>query len=284
MPRPLQSDPSVIDMQVSMELRMFRERLLSDVSAQAVARALNWSQSKISRYEQARTPVTRSGLEEILDYYVRVHRMSVRQAKEIRAMHAAALEAAWLQHPYLGAGVSAPAIREWAPLYVPRLLQVPAYAGAVLTDLQPVTHMPPHEITTVVTAVIRWRSRLKGRPPELLHAVIDEPVLTRAPGKPGVLAEQLEYLEAMAGDGAVQVRVLPAAATGVPRWAPAFRCLEYARETGAQRIETDELEGPGQPLSDDGLGAWRRRLLFDALWRESEPAGPVIRKLLSVTA
>jgi hypothetical protein len=282
MPVAQKSDPSVTDLRVSMELRMFRERLPSELTAGSVARALNWSPSKISRYEQARTPVTRSGLEEILTYYTRVHRMPVRHAKEIRELHELALVSAWLQHPYLAAAVTAPEIREWAPLAVPRLLQTAEYAEAVMADLQPVTHMPPHEIQNAVTAVIRWQSRLKSKPPQLLHAVLDEAVLSRCPaGREDVLPAQLAYLE-QAGSDAVQVRVLPAAATGVPRWAPGFRCLEYgAKGAGASRTETDELEGPGQPVTDDGQGAWRRRLMFDALWDESEPAGPVIRKILA---
>jgi Domain of unknown function (DUF5753)/Helix-turn-helix domain len=280
-------DPSVIDVRVSMELRLFRERLPSELASGSVARALNWSPSKISRYEQARAPITRSGLEELLTYYTRVHRMPVRQAKAIRDLHEQALASVWFQHPYLGAAVTAPEIREWAPLAVPRLLQTALYAEKLLTDLQPVTHMPPHEVQAAVTAVIRWQSRLKSSPPRLLHAVIDEAVLHRRPdGREDVLTAQLAYL-ADAENDAVQIRVLPSGATRIPRWAPGFRCLEYdggGANAGAARTETDELEGPGQPLTDDGKGPWRRRLMFDALWRESEPAGPVIRKILAERA
>jgi transcriptional regulator with XRE-family HTH domain len=263
-----------------MELRMFRETLPKDLASGAVARALGWSPSKISRIEQARTPVTRPSLEKLLEYYTARHGMTAKKAKAIRGLFGTALDTG-RGHPYLGPAAAAPLVREWAPLLVPRLLQVPEYTGAVLTALQPVTHMPPSEIALTARAVTRWQLRLAVRPPRLLHAVLDESVLTRTAGGPDVMAAQLEYLAQLGGDGPVQVRVLPLCAAMAPRWASGFRCLQYADEVLATRIETDELEGPGQPAkTDDGQMEWRRQLLFAQLWDAAEPAGPVIRKVL----
>lgn len=278
MPRPSGPSLSVADPQVSMELRRFRENLPRDVPALLVARALGWSPSKISRYEQARTPITSDGLDLILSYYVKVHGMPAKHARMIRGLFEAALDTG-TRHPYLGPAVAAPMVSEWAPLYVPRLLQVPAYAEAVLTEMQPVTGHSPAEIAGAVRAVTRWQRQLRAG---LLHAVLDEPVLTRQAGSPDAMAAQLAYLEEIADHGDVQVRVLPLAAAGVPRWAPAFRCLQYSPDPGSVRAESDELEGLGQPpKTDDGKMEWRRQLMFKMLWDAAEPAGPVIRKLVS---
>src|SRR5215469_7407642 len=112
MPLPPKDDPSVVSLQVSMALRQFRDGLDRHLAGHTVARALDWSASKVSRYEQARTPVSVSGLTQILAYYTRAHGMTAAQAKNIRAMFDAALDTAWLQHPYLGSGVTAPEIFE----------------------------------------------------------------------------------------------------------------------------------------------------------------------------
>jgi hypothetical protein len=263
-----------------MELRMFRENLRRDLASGAVARALGWSASKISRIEQARTPVTRVSLEQLLAYYVKVHAMPARQAQAIRGLFTAALDTG-RRHPYLGPAMAAPMVREWAPLLVPRLLQVPEYAEAVLTELQPVTAIPPSEIALTAHAVARWRDRLAKHPPRLLHAVLDESVLARTAGEPAVMTAQLEYLAQLPDEGPVQVRVLPLAAAGLPRWVPGFRCLQYDDKALATRIESDDLEGTAQPvMTDDGRMEWRRQLLFRQLWNAADPAGPVIRKLL----
>lgn len=275
---------SVADPQVSMELRRFRENLPRELPANVAARALGWSPSKLSRYEQARTPVTSDGLGQILGYYVKAHGMTPAHAKAIRAMFFEAAESG-ARHPYLGPAVAAPMVSEWAPLYVPRLLQVPAYAEAVLTEMQPVTGASPAEVAGAVRAVTRWQRRLEQSPPQQLHAVLDESVLSRAPGKPGAMAVQLEFLEQAADTGPVQVRVLPLGAAGAPRWAPAFRCLQYSGEPGSVRAESDELEGLSQPVkTEDGKLEWRRQLMFARLWEAAEPAGPVIRKLLAASA
>jgi hypothetical protein len=264
-----------------MELRRFRENLPREVASGAVARALGWSPSKMSRIEQARTPVPRTALEQLLAYYTARHAMPARTAKVIRGLFEAAADGN-RRHPYLGPAVAAPMVREWAPLLVPRLLQVPEYAEAVLTELQPVTQLPPSGIIPAVRAVTRWQRQLAEHPPQLLHAVLDESVLTRAAGGPEVMTAQLEYLAQLGDDGPVQVRVLPLAAAGLPRWISGFRCLQYADQSLATRIETDELEGTGQPAkTDDGQMEWRRQLLFRQLWNAAEPAGPVIGKVLA---
>lgn len=268
-----------------MELRRFRESRVRDLTSGAVARALGWSPSKISRYEQARSPITWASLEQILAYYVAKHGMTQAHARSIRAMFEAALDAG-ARHPYLGPAVTAPRIWEWAPSYVPRLLQVPAYAEAVLTEMQPVTGSSPAEIAGAVRAVTRWQRQLADSPPALLRAVLDEAVLIRAPGEdPWVLGAQLEFLERAADMDTIQVRVLPAAAPGAPRWAPAFRVMQFTDDPGSVRAESEELEGLAQPAkTDDGKLEWRRQLMFRLLWAEADPAGPVIRKLLDAAA
>ena len=271
-------DPSVNDPRIGNELRRFRDA--RGLQGDNVAHALKWSTSKISRYERTRTAIRRSGLEQILGYYQKRHGMAPGQAQAITAMFDQALEMARFLHPLLGPAVMASFVREWSARYVPRLLQTRDYATAVLRDLQGAAGMPPGEVRDAAAAIATWQTRLTESPPVRVHALLDESVLYRMAGSPEVMRAQLAHLERViaAGRTNIEVRVLPFAATGIPRWVSSFSYLEYQEipgSDGSAEIVTEELDGPGQPcLSEREL--WHRYQLFSELWKAAdEPAGPV---------
>jgi transcriptional regulator with XRE-family HTH domain len=274
---------SVCDPRIGIELRRFREK--NALSGENVAKALRWSSSKISRYERSRSAITRRGLTQILRYYQERHRMPLGQAQALLAMFDQAQELGVFQHAFLGPAVLAEAVREWAPVYVPRLLQVHGYARAVLSDLQMFTGMPPGEIRGTTAAIIKWQARLLDRPRVRLRAVLDESVLYRMAGDASVMRSQLAHLEKMtAAEGAdIGIRILPFTASRVPRWTPAFAYLEYPAMAGADdtaEVVTEELEGPGIPVLDEKR-AWKRDRLFSQLWDAADEPGPAIKRALA---
>jgi Domain of unknown function (DUF5753)/Helix-turn-helix domain len=276
------NNESVNDPRVGAELRRFREskKLLGD----HVAKALRWSPSKVSRFERSRTAIGRQGLEQILQYYTRVHGMPRAQARAIQAMFEQAMEMARFLHPLLGPAVMAAAVREWSTRYVPRLLQTQDYAMSVLRDLQSSTGMSPGDVRDTAAAITLWQARLAGKPPVRLYALLDEAVLYRQAGSPAVMRAQLEHLAAVPGTAgtSIEIRVLPFTATGVPRWTGAFSYLEYApaaSEDEIPEVVTEELDGPGQPeLCERDL--WHRLCLFTELWKAADEPGPAIQRAL----
>jgi hypothetical protein len=274
---------SVNDPRIGSELRHFRES--RELQGDSVAAALKWSPSKVSRFERGRTAMRRHGLEQILRYYQERHGMPLGQARAIMAMYDQALDMSRFLHPHLGPAVMACFVREWSARYVPRLLQRPDYAMAVLRDLQGATGMSPGDIRDVAAAIAKWQTRLAETPPVRLHALLDESVLYRMAGSPEIMRDQLAHLERVStADGTdIEIRVLPFTASGVPCWTASFGYLEYLGVPGTDEsaeVVTEELDGPGQPYLSE-RARWRTYQLFAELWKAADEAGPVISRALA---
>ena len=208
---------AVNDPGIYSELRAFRER--HGIPGEVVARDLEWSSSKISRIERGMTAVTRTALSRLLKYYAACG-MAQDRIDALTAMFEETAAMTGYVNPWLGSSALARSVCEWAPYAVPRLLQVPGYAAAVLDRMAAVAQMPPGEAEEAALAIARWQARLTASPPTRLRAVLDEGVLYRMAGSPEVMREQLEHLAAVSGaDGAdTQVRILSQRAAA-PRWA-----------------------------------------------------------------
>ena len=270
------------------ELRRFRESL-NGVTGDRVAADLKWSPSKVSRLERGRTATRRKALAQILSYYAQWHGMAPEKAEALMRMFDAAMEQSGLLNAWLGPSVLAATVTEWAPYAVPRLLQVPAYARAVLREMQQVTQMPPSEIEDTAAAIARWQARLKDKPPVALRALLDEGVLHRVVGSPAVMRDQLRYLEKISTTRGtdVQIRILPLSASG-PRWTNGFAYLEYAPPADGTtpppppEVVTEDLEGPAQPDLTERL-TWKRYTLWTQLWAVADEPGPAVKRALTET-
>ena len=276
---------SVNDPVIAGELRRFREGL-NGVTGDRVAINLKWSPSKISRMERGRTAIRRKALSQILSYYVQRHGMTTEKAEALMRMFDAAMEKSGLLNAWLGPSVLAASVTEWAPYAIPRLLQVPAYARAILREMQQVTQMPPSEIEDTAAAIARWQARLKDKPPVVLRALLDEGVLHRAVGSAAVMRDQLRHLEKIPATRGtdVQVRVLPFTAFG-PRWTNGFSYLEYPPAEDIKpppEVVTEDLEGPAQPDLTERL-TWKRHVLWNQLWDAADEPGPAVKRALTET-
>jgi len=107
----------------------------------------------------------------------------------------------------------AAAMHSFEPQLVPGLLQTPEYAEAVIRGTDDLTDA---EIDTLVRARMTRHGLLAKRDAPMLHAIIDEAVLHRPIGAPGVLRRQLQHLITAAGVPKISLRVLPFAAGATP--------------------------------------------------------------------
>ncbi|RLU86944.1 transcriptional regulator [Streptomyces griseocarneus] len=98
-------------------------------------------------------------------------------------------------------------IREYAPLFVPGLLQTSAYARAIF--LSGVPELSNDEIETRVSDRLKRQDILKDPTKPLLWVVLDENVIRRKVGGAACMSEQLLHVAALAHRRRITLQVLP---------------------------------------------------------------------------
>ncbi|MFF9864499.1 helix-turn-helix domain-containing protein [Streptomyces sp. NPDC013953] len=207
--------PAVRRRKLGEELR--RLRLGAGLTSRDAARLVGWHQSKISRIETGASGVTGADVARLLDAY------GVREPR-LRALLEALSGAAeggggsgWW-HAYRG--VLPPQYRDFISLesqactartletsVVPGLLQTPDYARAVTRAA--LHGLPAAKVDSLVEVRIARQEVLHGDPPLRLEAVLDEAVLRRQVGGPGVMRAQLRRLLELGSLPQVRLQVLP---------------------------------------------------------------------------
>ena len=120
---------------------------------------------------------------------------------------------AWLER-YVALEQAASLVRCYCAQTVPVLLQVPAYARAVVVRQH--GGAPEHEVERRVELRMRRQRVLDGPAPTRLWAVIDEAALRRRVGRPEVMRAQVVRLIAACEMPNVTIHVLPFSASGHP--------------------------------------------------------------------
>ncbi|MFF0124340.1 Scr1 family TA system antitoxin-like transcriptional regulator [Streptomyces mirabilis] len=153
----------------------------------------------------------------------------------------------------------ATAIREYAALLIPGLLQTEGYARAVFRAYQPTA--TEDVIDELVAARLERARRLDDPTTPLLWAVLDEAVLRRKVGGVQVMAGALRHVAKLARRHRIIVQVLP------------FDAEAHASMTGALTLLDFEeapplafIEGPSMGrLEDDPATVTRHQLTYDLL-------------------
>jgi len=173
--------PAVRRRRLAAELREIRES--KGKSGEAVASALKWSPSKISRYERARTGLRPREVERLLDYYGIT---GPRRAHLLALAEDAAQKGWWEEfgdsltddyQQFIGLEHEAASIAIWHVVVVPGLLQTEAYARHVISSYSRVEPNPPGMIGRLVRVRMR-RQQVLNREGLQLSIVLDESVLT----------------------------------------------------------------------------------------------------------
>jgi len=207
--------PTVRRRRLAAELRGIRES--KGKSGDAVAAALKWSPSKISRYERARTGLRPREVERLLDYY------------EITGSHRALLlglaedaaQKGWWEEfadtlsedyqQFIGLEHEATSIAIWHVDVVAGLLQTEGYARHIIGSYSRVEPVAPGMIGRLVKVRMQ-RQQVLDREGLQLSVVLDESVLTRRIGDESVMYEQLQRLAREADRPNLTMRILPLSA------------------------------------------------------------------------
>ncbi|MFR9727491.1 helix-turn-helix domain-containing protein [Streptomyces sp. MS19] len=134
-------------------------------------------------------------------------------------------------------------IRLYAPLFLPDLLQTPAYAAALLRG-----HTPAADEGTVARSldVLARRQavldRREPRPP-VLWALIEESALRRRVGGPEVMYRQLAHLRALAARPGVTIQVTPLHTTHIALMSGPVQLLRFRAPEAADRLLLQTVDG-----------------------------------------
>src|SRR5215469_8647165 len=204
--------PTVRRRRLAAELRGIRES--KGKSGDAVAHALKWSPSKISRYERARTGLQPREVERLLDYY----EITGPHRELLLALAEDAAQKGWWEEfgdslsedyqQFIGLEHEATSIAIWHVDVVAGLLQTEAYARHIISSYSKVEPVAPGMIGRLVRVRMR-RQEVLDRDGFQLSVVFDESVLRRRIGDASVMYEQLQRLARDADRPNVTLRVLP---------------------------------------------------------------------------
>jgi transcriptional regulator with XRE-family HTH domain len=209
----LPGSPTVRRRRLAAELREIRESM--GKSGDAVAAALRWSPSKISRYERAKTGLQPREVERLLDYY---EITGPRRELLLELAEDATQKGWWEEYgdklnsdyrQFIGLEDEASSIAIWHVDVLPGLLQTPDYAKHIIGSYSQIEPVTPGMIDRLVRVRMRRQQVLDRDSAVKLAVVLDESVLQRRIGTDRVMAEQLQRLEQDANRPNVEVRILP---------------------------------------------------------------------------
>jgi transcriptional regulator with XRE-family HTH domain len=206
------ASPTVRRRRLAAELRGIRED--KGKNGDAVAAALRWSPSKISRYERARTGLRPREVERLLDYY---QITGPRRALLLDLAEDAAQKGWWEEfadslpedyQQFIGLEHEAASIAIWHVDVVAGLLQTEAYARHIIGSYSRIEPVPPGMIGRLVRVRMR-RQQVLNREGLALSVVLDESVLRRRIGDDLVMYEQLQHLAREVDRPNLTLRILP---------------------------------------------------------------------------
>ncbi|WP_405424520.1 Scr1 family TA system antitoxin-like transcriptional regulator [Streptomyces erythrochromogenes] len=159
----------------------------------------------------------------------------------------------------------AKAIREYAPLIIPGLLQTEPYARAVFRAYQPTA--TEEAIEELVTNRMARAALLEDPTTPLLWTVLDEAVLRREVGSRQVMADALRHLAALTRSHRIILQVIPFSAGAHPVLGGPLRLMAF--DDAPPLVYVEGLETG--LLLDDPATVNQRTLTYDLLTASSLP-------------
>ncbi|MFD8963468.1 helix-turn-helix transcriptional regulator [Streptomyces sp. NPDC059568] len=216
-PKPLDTAPSVHAL-IGAELRYHREK--KGLSQGEVGKSLFLTGAFIGMLESGtrkmRTEIAIK-LDELLDtggFFFRICTALQNLRRPDQSIEAARAEQ------------SAKRIQEYAPQYIPGILQTEAYTQAVLHSGLPAA--AEEVIKDLCAPVLERAKMLQGSTEPTVWTVLDEAVLQRMIGGPAVMAEALRYIATLGRRRRIIVQVLPFAAGGHPAIDGALKLMAFS--------------------------------------------------------
>jgi hypothetical protein len=238
-------EPSIRRRLVGSSLRRYRETLGYDLGVPA--RILECHPSKISRIETGQRGIRPKELRELLTEYgvdaaARDALTAIaRRTSDLRWQYDHDQVPGSAYFEFLDVEKAASAIFAYAPVQVPRLLQTPDYARAVISA-DP--NVPEHAEAALAAAELARRQAVQHQRRTGLAAVIGEAVLRQHVGSIEVTRAQLSYLaEVSASCPEVCIQILPFAAGEHASSSAGFSILQFSHVPSLGLVHVDGPAG-----------------------------------------
>ncbi len=247
------ASPLMLRRRLRTELRT--ARLSKELTQEQVAKAMEWSLSKMNRIEKAKTGISINDLKALLLLYGITDQ---ERTEELLALARAARQPPWWQRYSEDAPTTllelidyesaASAISQFESMFVPGSLQTEDYARAVLRTLYG-ADSPAERVPALVELRTRRRDLLESDDVPRFSFLIDEAVIRRVAGSRAITSQQLMHLVDLADLPNVTIQVVPFAAGPHPGMRGPFEVVEFD-DTPDESVVF--LEGPsGDFISDD---------------------------------
>jgi transcriptional regulator with XRE-family HTH domain len=236
------SSPTVRRRELGANLRALRTD--AGLTVEQVAERLLCSQSKISRLETGHRGASQRDIRDLCNLY------GVADPAERDRLMALAREGkqqAWWHsydlryQTYVGLEDEAVSIRAYNANVVPGLLQTEDYARAVTKAVLP--QRTAGAVTQEVDARLTRQQLLTKRDPPNVQVILDESVLRRVVGNPGVMRAQLGQLLELSLLPNVAIQVLPYAAGALPAVETKFIILGFSTAAVSDVVFVEGLVG-----------------------------------------
>ncbi|MEV0694713.1 helix-turn-helix transcriptional regulator [Streptomyces sp. NPDC050388] len=243
----MQHGPAVRRRKLGAELRSLRTS--AGLTSGEAARLVGWHQSKVSRIETGTSGVKPADVRLLLDAYG----LADRQLRELLLVLAGSDDSGGRHHWWHAyRGVLPPTYRDFISLesqasamrtlettVVPGLLQTPEYARAVTEAA--LEGASQERLDTLVEVRLARQDVLRTEPPLELAAVLDEAVLRREVGGPGVMTRQLNRLVEAARLPHVRLQILPFTAGAHIGVTGPFVIFSFSRTSDLDVVVLDHL-------------------------------------------
>lgn len=247
------ASPLMLRRRIRTELRT--ARLKKDLTQEQVARAMEWSLSKMNRIEKAKTGISANDLKALLRLYGITDKERI---EELLALARSARESPWwsryndiapptllelIEYEYAASAVS-----QFETTFVPGILQTEDYASAILHGFYG-EKSPAERVAALVELRTRRRDLLTSENAPTFSFVLDESVIHRLVGSPAIMSQQFMHLVTMAELSNVTIQIVPYTAGLHPGMKGPFEVVQFADAPDENIVF---LEGPrGDFISDD---------------------------------
>jgi len=235
---------------VSTELRELRKN--ARLTCADVAKALGTSVTKISRMETGERGLYVDDVAALLGLY----HVPAKRREELLDLVRNGGEPNWWQlkpadipdewRDLIALEAAAVAIANFEPLVVPGLLQTSEYAAALTRGID--DELSENQVSALVATRMGRQTLLSKRGSPTLFAIVDEMVLRRPIGEPGVMQRQRRHLLSSAQRPNIKLQVLPFLAGATPALGGPIVILDLADGRSVIHLETQRV---GTYLSED---------------------------------
>jgi transcriptional regulator with XRE-family HTH domain len=260
------ASPLVLRRRLRAELRA--ARLKKGLTQDQVAKAMEWSLSKMNRIEKAKTGISANDLRALLPEYDITDK---EQTEELLALARAARQPGWWSQysevapsgllELIDYESAASAVSQFETMFVPGILQVEDYASAILQafyDEKPTAE----RVAALVELRTKRRDLLSSKDAPEFSFVLDESVIHRQVGSPAITRRQFRHLVTVAKLSNVKIQIVPFTVGLHPGMTYPFEVVQF-EDTPDENIVF--IEGPsGDVIIDDAeevrdyLGSFER--------------------------